>query len=361
MGEVEDEDRPMDVSVVIPCLNESATLPVCIGEARSLLEDVRARWDLSGEVVVADNGSSDDSRAVAVHCGARVVRVHEKGYGSALRGGIAAARGRYIVMADGDGSYDFREAVAMIDHLRAGTELCMGDRFSGKIMPGAMPWKNRHIGNPLLSGILNLLFRSGLRDAHCGLRAFTKAAFDRMCLSAKGMEFASEMVIKATLLGLLRAEVPVTLRPDLRDRPPHLRPWRDGWRHLRYLFMLSPGWLFFIPSAISALLGTLVYALLLLNTGTEVVRIGPIWFGDHWAIVAGGLMIIAHQAALFGLVTSLFGIRSGYRQPTEQMCRLFRAARLEHMLVAGALLICLGVLVFLATTFSWSLTGFRFS
>lgn len=222
-----------DVSIVLPCLNEAATLGACIARAQEALAILEARHGLSGEVVVADNGSTDGSRGIAMGLGARVVEVRDRGYGAALSGGFAAARGRFLVMGDSDCSYDFLECVGMVEALAGGAELCMGSRFKGRILPGAMPWKNRWIGNPALSAILRLLFRTGVSDAHCGLRALTRDAFERLRLTSAGMEFASEMVVKAALLGMRVAERPVTLSPDRRGRPPHLRPWRDGWRHLR--------------------------------------------------------------------------------------------------------------------------------
>ena len=349
---------PPDVSIVIPCLNEAGTLPECIGEAREALDLLRRDHGLSGEIVVADNGSDDGSQTIATGLGARVIGIGERGYGGALIGGISAARGRYIVMGDADCSYDFRESVAMVGKLRDGFELCMGSRLKGTILPGAMPWKNRHIGNPVLSGILNLLFRSGLSDAHCGLRAFTKDAFERMRLSATGMEFASEMVIKATLVGLRRTEVPITLRPDKRGRPPHLRPWRDGWRHLRYLFMLSPAWLFFVPSAVFGAVGLSIGLALLLNAHTEMVALGPFWFGDHWMVVASGLLVLSQQTAIFGLATSLYGIGQGYRRPARVLSAITRVARLEYLLLAGTGLSIAGIGMLAFVVVVWSASGF---
>ncbi len=350
-------DPAVDVTIVLPCLNEVATLPHCIRNAGNALRQL-AMDGLSGEILIADNGSTDGSQALARDLGARVVPVAQRGYGSALRGGIAAAHGRYIVMGDCDGSYDFEESVPMVRRLLEGYELCMGSRLRGRIMPGAMPWKNRHIGNPVLTGILNLLFRSGLSDAHCGLRAFTRDAAQRLNLTSEGMEFASEMVIKAALIGLKRTEVPITLHPDLRNRPPHLRPWRDGWRHLRYLFMLSPTGLFHVPAAVLGSLGVLIFALLLLKPGSEVVHVGPLWMGDHWVILASGMLALAHQLWLLGLATTLHGVQSGYRKLPTSGFASYRRIRLENMLVAGLLLIGIGAAAFLWISISWSLDGF---
>jgi glycosyltransferase involved in cell wall biosynthesis len=239
---------PLDVTIVMPCLNESISLPHCIANAHAALARIAELHGLAGEIVIADNGSTDGSQAIATALGARVVAVAQRGYGAAIRGGAEAAYGRLLLIGDADGSYDFTDGIAMIGQLVAGADLCMGSRFQGGIAPGAMPWKNRHIGNPLLTGLLNLFFRSGVDDAHCGLRAITRDAFLALRLSGEGMEFASEMVIKASLKRMRIAQAPATLSVDLRDRPPHLRPWRDGWRHLRYLIMLSPTWAFGAPA-----------------------------------------------------------------------------------------------------------------
>lgn len=346
------------VSLVIPCLNEAVTLPYCIANAKEALARLHAELGLDGEIVVADNGSSDGSPSLAESLGARVVQVTAKGYGNALIGGINAARGRFIVMADADGSYDFREAVSMVARLRDGYDLCMGSRFRGRIVPGAMPWKNRWIGNPVLTGILNLLFRSGLSDAHCGLRAFTRQAFDRMQPTSAGMEFASEMAIKASLLGLRRTEVPVTLHPDRRDRAPHLRPWRDGWRHLRYLLMLSPMWLFLLPSAVLGGIGAAILLALVTVPADQVLRLGPVWFGDHWSIIAAGLVIASHQTGIFGLASTLLGVREGYRKAAPSLLRVLRLLRLENMLAAGLLCIATGGLLLANILMTWTRLNF---
>jgi glycosyltransferase involved in cell wall biosynthesis len=225
----------VDVSIVLPCLNESATLERCIRQAQSVISSL----GIPGEIIIADNGSVDGSCQIAARLGARLVEVAQHGYGAALIGGCRAASGRLIVMADSDASYDLLESIPMIHLLDQGADLVVGSRFKGRIFPGAMPWKNRYFGNPFLTGLLNLLFRSGLSDTQCGIRAFTRQAFDRMALHSPGMEFASEMIVKATRLGMKRQEVPVTYYPDGRNRAPHLHPWRDGWRHLRLLVRYS--------------------------------------------------------------------------------------------------------------------------
>lgn len=348
----------LDVSIVMPCLNEERTLPGCIEGANAALEELRRRHGLEGEVVIADNGSDDTSREIAEDLGARVVNCPVRGYGAALRYGILGARGRYIVMGDADGSYDFRDSVPMIERLQEGYELCMGSRFRGKIMPGAMPWMNRHIGNPVLTGVLNLFFRSGLSDAHCGLRAFTKSAFERLDPSSKGMEFASEVVIKATLLNQRRTEVPITLHPDGRGRPPHLRPFRDGWRHLRYLMMLSPAGLFFVPGLALLAAGAGIFAMLLRAPPGRVFAFNGLWVGDHWMAVGMALVSTGHLSLVFAMAAMLVGIRNGYRQPTRPMRWLYWASKLEHMLIMALLLLVSGLLLLGDVAVSWASAGF---
>ena len=351
------DQTDVGVTIILPCLNEAACLPACIANAREALETIHETFGLMGEIVVADNGSTDGSPAIAEGLGARCVLVTRRGYGAALSGGATAAYGRYLVMGDADGSYDFRNAVAMVGKLMQGADLCMGSRFKGRIEPGAMPWKNRYIGNPILTGILNTLFRSGISDAHCGLRALTRAAFDRLRLTGEGMEFASEMVIKATLMGCRIAEVPATLSRDLRDRPPHLRPWRDGWRHLRYLLMLSPVWLFAVPAgAFSALsLAILGLAGLAAVQGAFQTSI----FGNYWVILAGGLLTISHSAALLAAAGNLYGIREGYRRRGERLQAFEKWISLESMLIAGiaCMLMGFGVLGYLLSY--WSVHRFE--
>lgn len=227
----------------MPCLNEAETLAACIAEAQAALKEA----DIEGEIIVADNGSTDGSQRIALAMGARVVEVTRKGYGNALSGGIEAAAGQYIVMGDADASYNFSHIPRIVESLLDGADLVMGNRFRGGIAPGAMPRLHRYLGNPVLTGIGRLLFRCPVGDFHCGLRGFSKAAYRRMELSTAGMEFASEMVIKSTLKGLRVTEVPTVLRPDGRSRPPHLRSWRDGWRHLRFMLLFCPRWLFLFP------------------------------------------------------------------------------------------------------------------
>jgi hypothetical protein len=234
----------------------------------------------------------------------------------------------------------------------------MGNRFRGEIQAGAMPWKNRYLGNPVLSSLLNLFYRSGLGDAHCGLRAFTKEAFERMRLSSPGMEFASEMVVKTALLGLRADEVPVTLRPDARGRPPHLRPWRDGWRHLRFLLMLSPFWMYVLPSVLLLTLSLLLGGALLATPPGEVLRLGPLWFGDHWMVLLGAFFGVGYSGLLLGLATWLYSVRRGYRRVGPFAARWMRAVSLENALLLAAALLLAGGAVFLHVLAAWSAGGF---
>jgi hypothetical protein len=353
---VEAEGTGPDVTIVMPCLNEVQSLAHCIGNALDALALLRTRLGMSGEIVIADNGSTDGSQALATELGARVVPVAERGYGAALIGGCKAAEGRYIVMGDCDGSYDFVESVSMVAELEKGYDLCMGNRFRGGIAPGAMPWKNRHIGNPALTGVLNLFFRSGIGDAHCGLRAFRKDAFARMGLSGFGMEFASEMVIKAALLRLKVTEVPATLSPDLRDRAPHLRPWRDGWRHLRYLFMLSPTWVFGVPGAMCLGIAAMIFAVASLHL-LGIIS-GTTMFGTSWTIIAGFLATCGHLAVIMAVATHLFGVRQGYRLMRPSLKALAGWLTLETMLVSGLVLVAGGLAGLVGVTVAWGQGGF---
>src|SRR5687768_4598489 len=349
---------PAHVTIVIPCLNEARTIAVCVARAREALEAIRTRLKLSGEVVVADNGSTDGSRDLATEAGARVVEVAERGYGAALIAGMRAARGKYLVMGDADLSYDFVESVVLVEKLVGGADLCMGNRFAGGIKPGAMPWKNRYIGNPVLSGILRVLFGTGVRDAHCGLRALTRDCFNRLRLSSTGMEFASEMVIKAAVLGERIAEMPVTLSPDQRGRAPHLRPYRDGWRHLRFMLMLSPVWLFFVPAALFAAFGFAIITALMVDLEHVMVHVGPLAFGDHWMVAGCAAVIIAFQLGFFGLAAMIYAANEGWRHTPQFFARHLKLTQLEYWMIAGALLGLSGLLVIAGVVIRWIGSGF---
>ncbi len=350
------EALPLDVTIVMPCLNETQSLRHCMANAFEALDRIHRIHGLAGEVVIADNGSTDGSQALAASLGARVVNVSRKGYGAALIGGFNAAYGRFLVMGDCDGSYDFTDAVPMIGKLLDGADLCMGSRFKGGIAPGAMPWKNRYIGNPLLTGVLNLFFRSGIDDAHCGLRAIRKTSYAQLGLTSDGMEFASEMVIKASLLGLTINEVPATLSPDLRDRAPHLRPWRDGWRHLRYLVMLSPTWVFGLPAVLALLASAIILG------GAIIHQVGLLpgkgYFGDSWVILGGFLAALGHLALIMALATHLHGVNQGYRKMRPLLRKYGSVLTLEAALLAGVGLLIVSGGGFLLTGYNWAQGGY---
>jgi glycosyltransferase involved in cell wall biosynthesis len=340
----------VEVSIVMPCLNEAETLAACIEKAHLAIK----RGALAAEIIVADNGSTDGSQVIAKELGARVVTVDRKGYGSALIGGINAARGRFVIMGDADDSYDFTAIAPMLEKLRAGSDLVVGNRFAGGIEPGAMPWSHRWVGNPVLSLISRLFFHTPVGDSHCGLRGFRKDAYERMKLRATGMEFASEMVIKASLKGMRIAEVPVKLRPDGRSRPPHLRTWRDGWRHLRFMLLFSPRWLFLYPGIAIFAVGAAVGAALEIGP----VRIGPIAFDIHTLLFAGFACLIGFQLVVFAVFTKVFAMREGFHPPNHTYRALFHYVRLETGLAIGAAMLLLGVAGTILAVISWQAAGF---
>ena len=341
---------PVEVTVVMPCLNEAETLEVCIRKARGFFE----RTGIAGEIVIADNGSTDGSQAIAEAAGARVVPVPDRGYGSALRGGIAAARGRYVIMGDADDSYDFANLEPFVQKLREGHDLVMGNRFRGGVLPGAMPPLHRYLGNPALTGIGRLFFRSPIGDFHCGLRGFSKEAYERMEVRTTGMEFASEMVVKATLLEMRIAEVPTTLKPDGRSRPPHLRSWRDGWRHLRFLLLYSPRWLFLYPGAALMTIGFLAGAWLLPQPRV-VYGIG---FDAQTLLYAGLAVLIGYQAVIFAFFTKIFAINAGLLPHDERIERFTRVISLETGLIVGGLLLLFGLGASIFAVSVWAQTAF---
>jgi glycosyltransferase involved in cell wall biosynthesis len=313
------------LTILMPCLNEAETLARCIEKANSWISNS----GIEAEVLVADNGSTDGSQEIAKSLGARVVDVAQKGYGAALFHGSMAAEGEWIIMGDSDDSYDFSRLDPFVEKLSEGYDLVMGNRFLGGIAPGAMPWKNRYIGNPILTWIGRLLFKCPAKDFHCGLRAFRKDAFLRMDLRTTGMEFASEMVIKANLLQMKIAEVATTLSKDGRSRPPHLRPWRDGWRHLRFMLLFSPRWLFLIPGSVLFLISMVSYAALL----SGPVKLGSVTFDVHTLFFAEAGLVLGFLAAILGVVIRMFGIREGLLQEHSLLERLRVSPILE---VGGA-------------------------
>lgn len=340
--------EPLDLSIIMPCLNEAETLARCCEKAKLGLE----RAGVAGEVLVADNGSTDGSQALAEQHGARVVAVSEKGYGNALRGGIEAARGKWLLMGDADDSYDFSEAPKFVAKLREGDEVVMGCRLpsgGGTISPGAMPWKNRWLGNPVLSFIGRLFFRTPIRDFHCGLRAFTKEAYQRMELKTTGMEFASEMVMKASLAGMRMSEVPITLHKDGRSRPPHLRPWRDGWRHLRFMLIYTPRWLFLIPGLALTLAGALLALVLYFSD----LNLGEWHAGLSGLATACAGTIVGLQLIAFSFFTKVFGVGEGLLPTNPQFTRIFKHFTLERGILLGLALLVAGVALF--CTYEWDL------
>src|SRR5690606_38964757 len=309
-------------------------LAACIAKAQSFL----ARTGIAGEIVIADNGSTDGSRELAEGLGARVVPVPQRGYGAALAGGIQAARGRYIIMGDADDSYDFSRLDAFVEQLRDGADLVMGNRFKGGIGPGAMPWHHRYIGNPVLSTVGRLFFRTPIADFHCGLRGFSRAAVLALNLRTSGMEFASEMVVKATLAQLDLREVPTTLAKDGRSRPPHLRSFRDGWRHLRFLLLFSPRWLFLYPGIALLWLGLVVGAILLPGPA----RYGSVTFDIHTLLVASLCVIMGVQSIAFAIIGRRFASRYGFIPRSDTYDRLLEALTLERILLVAILLMLTG-------------------
>jgi len=328
-------EEQIELSVVMPCLNERETVGVCVRKAMATLREA----GIAGEVIVADNGSTDGSVEIAWAEGAQIVRVAETGYGNALKGGIFAARGTYVLMADSDDSYEFSHIPHFLEQLRAGSDLVMGNRLRGGIAKQAMPWLHRYLGNPVLTGIGRLFFRSPCGDFHCGIRAFRKSSFERMDIRSTGMEFASEMVVKASLLRMKVSEVPTTLVPDGRNRPPHLRTWRDGWRHLRFLLMYSPRWLFLNPGIFLILLGLAGCAWLL--PGPRVVH--GVGFDVHTLMYAFVAVLLGFQLVAFAVFTKVFAITEGLLPEDPRMKRVFRYVTLETGLVVGALLMASGI------------------
>lgn len=346
-------DETPEVTILMPCLNEAETLETCIGRAQ---QAIRAH-ELRAEIIVADNGSTDGSREIAERCGARVVPVAERGYGAALLGGIAAARGDYIIMGDADDSYDFAAIYPFVEKLREGYDLVMGCRFpsgGGTVEPGAMPWLHRWMGNPILSGIGRLFFLCPVTDFHCGLRGFRKESVEAMDLQTTGMEFASEMVIKATLRKMRIANVPITLRPDGRSRPPHLRSWRDGWRHLRFMLMYSPRWLFLIPGMLLLVLGAVGGGFLVAGP----IRIGSVTFDTNTLVVCSMSVLLGFVLVLFAVFAKIFAVTEGLLPEDERLNKLFRYITLEVGLIIGAIVTAIGLAALIGAVVYWGRRGF---
>jgi len=343
-------ESQVELTVVMPCLNEAETVASCVRKAVKFIADS----GINGEVVVADNGSTDGSQQLAEDAGARVVNVKDKGYGNALMGGILAARGEYVIMGDADDSYDFSNLMPFVTELRNGADLVMGNRFKGGIAPGAMPKLHRYLGNPVLSFVGRLFFRSPIGDFHCGLRGFRKDSALKLGLQATGMEFASEMVVKATLAKQKITEVPTTLAKDGRSRPPHLRSWRDGWRHLRFLLLFSPRWLFFLPGLVIGLTGLVIGTLVAIGPLT----IGSVTFDVDTLVAAGAMVVIGFQAVLFWLFTQVYAGAEGFLPEEPKVQRLLGKLSLERGLVAGVLIGAAGLVGLIFSLTYWQANKF---
>ncbi|WP_017661504.1 glycosyltransferase family 2 protein [Baaleninema simplex] len=337
------------VSFVLPCLNEVRTLEICIEKAKTALD----RLGLRGEIVVADNGSTDGSQELAKSLGARVVEVPVRGYGAALTWGVRAAQGNYIVIGDADDSYDFREAVPMVQKLMTGYDLVIGTRLNGKIIPGAMPWKNRHIGTPALTAIVNLLYHSKFSDVNSGMRAFSKAAFQQLEMESPGMEFASEMLVKSAILGFKMSEVPITLHPDGRDRAPHLRPWSDGWRHLKYILLFAPKYVYWIPGILLISLGLVLSGILNLAPGGESVYIGELRFNDHWIVVSALSCLLGYELLLTGLLAHLYTLTHRIRRRSKRMDWVVKSISIEKIILFSLAMFGIGLGIELSIVRTW--------
>jgi glycosyltransferase involved in cell wall biosynthesis len=350
--------RLPEFSVVIPCLNEADTLEVCLGKIRRAFEENK----INGEIIVADNGSTDESVAIAERFGGvRVVHVAEKGYGSALMGGIAAARGKYVLMGDADDSYDFAEIPKYLAKLKEGYDLVMGCRLpkgGGRVMPQAMPFLHRWWGNPMFSFMARLWFKSPLHDVHCGMRAFSKKFYKEIDQRCSGMEFATEMTIKASLYGYKIAEIPITLHKDGRQsHAPHLKTFRDGWRHLRLYVMYTPRWLFLLPGLLFMLLGLAGYAVALPQVSLNLFN-APVTFDVHTLLFASLFILSGFQVILFAFFTKIFAISEGLLPKDPKMNKLFDLINLERGLIAGTLVLLAGFALLALAVNDWRLANF---
>ncbi|WP_341676090.1 glycosyltransferase family 2 protein [Niveibacterium sp. SC-1] len=343
-------DQFIELTVLMPCLDEAETVASCVAKAQSFLQ----RSGVAGEVLVADNGSTDGSQQLAVEAGARVVHVAERGYGAALIAGIREARGRYVIMGDADHSYDFSDLEGMLNLLQQGNQLVMGDRFAGGIQRGAMPLLHRYLGNPVLSFLGRLFFRLPVRDFHCGLRGFDRDAALSLNLESAGMEFASELVVKAGLRNFRIAQTPVVLSPDGRSRPPHLRTWRDGWRHLRFLLLFSPRWLFLLPGVIFCLLG--LAGLLSISMG--VPRLAGLGLDIHTMAYSGAALILGVQMLLFAVLSKVIAIDSGWLPPDRRIAWILKAFTLERGVLCAFGCFLLGISFAVRAIEMWEQAGF---
>jgi glycosyltransferase involved in cell wall biosynthesis len=344
------DDQSVELTVVMPCLNEAETLATCVDKALAALREN----GIAGEVLVADNGSTDGSQEIAVAHGARVVPVPLRGYGAALNAGITAARGKYVLMADADDSYNFAHIPRFLAELRKGADLVMGNRFAGGIGPGAMPVLHRYLGNPALSWMGRTLFKTPVGDFHCGIRAFSRAAYEQLELRTTGMEYASEMVVKSSLLKQRIVEVPTTLQKDGRSRPPHLKTWRDGWRHFRFLLMYSPRWLFLFPGLALMLGGFALMAWLL----PAERPLGHVNLGVDTLAYAAAAVLLGFQLVFFGIAAKVFATTEGLLPEDESFNRWFQYVTLETGLIVGVLIFLTGIGIAISSVVSWSHAGY---
>ena len=342
------QDSAIELSVVMPCLNEADTLATCIKKAQAAF----AAANIRGEIIVADNGSTDGSQAIAQDAGARVVPVKWRGYGNALMGGIAAARGGYVIMGDADDSYDFGEIPRILEKLREGYSLVQGCRLEsggGTVLPGAMPPLHRWLGNPMFSRLARWWFKAPIHDVYCGLRGFTKELYDRLDQRCTGMEFATEMIIKASLYGERIAEVPITLHPDGRKaHKPHLKTFRDGWRTLRFFMLYSPRWLFLVPGILMCLVGVIGYAVAMPG-----LRIRGVHFDAHTLLFSSVAILCGYQSVIFAVFTKVFAISEKLMPETPKMTRLFKVFTLERGLLAGTAMLVIGLGLLVAALVIW--------
>ena len=344
------QQHDLELTILMPCLNEAETLAVCIEKAQGFLRTS----GVSGEVLISDNGSTDGSQAIAEGLGARVVAAPRRGYGAALINGIEQARGRFIIMADADDSYDFVNLQPFVDRLRAGADLVMGNRFQGGIAPGAMPPLHKYLGNPVLSGIGQLFFKPGIGDFHCGLRGFNTDRIRDLDLQTTGMEFASEMVVKASLARYRIDEVPTTLKKDGRSRPPHLRSWHDGWRHLRFLLLFAPRWLFVYPGVVAFALGAMLVTVLAFGG----IRIGAIGLDVTTMVYASALCVIGYQSLLFFWLTKLYATQEGFLPASARYKSIVAKWSAERGMLTGVALFLVGIVIGVVQVIRWGSLDF---
>lgn len=340
------EEREIELTILMPCLNEAETLEICIKKAMKFLTDN----NVNGEVLIADNGSTDGSQEIATRNGARVVNIEQKGYGSALRGGSENARGRYVIMGDADDSYNFLNLMPFLEKLRDGYELVMGNRFKGGIEKGAMPPLHKYLGNPVLSFIGRIFYPSDIKDFHCGLRGYNRASIQSLQLQTTGMEYASEMVVQATLHKLRMIEVATTLSPDGRSRPPHLRSWRDGWRHLKFLMMYSPNWTFLYPGLILSVIGLMMMVII----GVGPTKIGNVNFGINTMMYGSASLLVGVNISLFSMFTKAYALSSGFIPNSPKTVGILERFTVEKGVVIGVVLTLLGIV---ATIFAFIIWG----